>query len=396
MDNSALVIPLVGKIDSTNAAAVGSEIARQRAEQEHQAVIFDAKKLTFISSAGLRVIMQVVKEEKVQKHEQVSMIEVSKEVYNILEMTGFTEFMEVQKAYREISLEGSELIAEGFFGKVYRLDEETIVKVYGEGEASIPLIKREHSRAKQAFVKGLPTAIAYDIVRVGDQYGSVFELLQARSFNDWTQEYEQDKAQLDDLMQLYVDCLKQVHATEMEDGELPLARDNMLESLNALQACLPAEMLDRLRDLLMALPDDDHVVHGDFQMKNVLLCEGEPMLIDMETLCTGQPLFDLQGLYVTYRAFPEDDPNNAMDFLGIHTETTAYIWQRIMELYFGTQDKTALRALEDKIRIVASVRFLKLLVTTALKDHPLTELRIKHTKEHLQELLARVDSLDLG
>lgn len=396
MDNSVLVIPLEGKIDSTNAADVGRDIARQRAEQEYQAVIFDAKKLTFISSAGLRVIMQVIKEEKVQKHERVSMTEVSAEVYNILEMTGFTEFMGVQKAYREISLEGSELIAEGFFGKVYRLDEETIVKVYGEGEASIPLIQREKSRAKKAFVKGLPTAIAYDIVRVGDQYGSVFELLQARSFNDWTQEYEQDKAQLDDLMQLYVDCLKQVHATEMEDGELPLARDNMLESLNALQACLPAEMLDRLRDLLMALPDDDHVVHGDFQMKNVLLCEGEPMLIDMETLCTGQPIFDLQGLYVTYRAFPEDDSNNAMDFLGIHTETTAYIWQRIMELYFGTQDKTALRALEDKIRIVASIRFLKLLVTTALKDHPLTELRIKHTKEHLQELLARVDSLDLG
>ena len=396
MDNSVLVIPLEGKIYSTNAADVGRDIARQRAEREHQAVIFDAKKLTFISSAGLRVIMQVIKEEKVQKHERVSMTEVSAEVYNILEMTGFTEFMGVQKAYREISLEGSELIAEGFFGKVYRLDEETIVKVYGEGEASIPLIQREKSRAKKAFVKGLPTAIAYDIVRVGDQYGSVFELLQARSFNDWTQEYEQDKAQLDDLMQLYVDCLKQVHATEMEDGELPLARDNMLESLNALQACLPAEMLDRLRDLLMALPDDDHVVHGDFQMKNVLLCEGEPMLIDMETLCTGQPIFDLQGLYVTYRAFPEDDPNNAMDFLGIHTETTAYIWQRIMELYFGTQDKTALRALEDKIRIVASIRFLKLLVTTALKDHPLTELRIKHTKEHLQELLARVDSLDLG
>ena len=395
MDNSALVIPLVGKIDSTNAAAVGSEIARQRAEQEHQAVIFDAKKLTFISSAGLRVIMQVIKEEKVQKHAQVSMIEVAKEVYDVLEMTGFTEFMAVQKAYREISLEGSELIAEGFFGKVYRMDEETIVKVYGEGEASIPLIKREQSRAKRAFVKGIPTAIAYDIVRVGEQYGSVFELLQARSFNDWAREYETDKAQLDELMHLYVDCLKQVHATEMEGGELPMARDNMLASLPALQACLPAEILDRLRELLAALPDDDHVIHGDFQMKNVLLCDGEPMLIDMETLCTGQPIFDLQGLYVTYKAFTEDDPNNAMEFLGIHKETTDYIWQQIMELYFGTQDEAMLSALEDKIRVVASIRFLSLLTTTGLKDHPLTELRVKHTREHLQELLTRVTTLDL-
>lgn len=395
MVDSVLIIPLAGKIDSVNAADVGRDIARRRAEQEHQALIFDARKLTFISSAGLRVIMQVIKEEKVQKHERVSMIEVSSEVYNILEMTGFTEFMGVQKAYREISLEGSELIAEGFFGKVYRLDEETIVKVYGEGEASIPLIRREKARAKKAFVKGIPTAIAYDIVRVGSQYGSVFELLQARSFNDWVQEYEQDKAQLDDLMQLYVDCLKQVHDTEMEGGELPMARDNMLDTLPALQACLPAEILGRLREMLTALPDDLHVIHGDFQMKNVLLCDGEPMLIDMETMCTGQPIFDLQGLYVTYKSFTEDEPGNAMAFLGIHTETTDYIWQRIMELYFGTQDKAVLRALEDKIRVAASIRFLNLLTTTALKEHPLTELRVKHTREHLQELLTRVDSLEL-
>ena len=74
MDNFTLVIPLEGKIDSVNAAEVGRNIAKKRAAQEHQAVIFDAKKLTFISSAGLRVIMQVVKEEKVQKHEQSSCI----------------------------------------------------------------------------------------------------------------------------------------------------------------------------------------------------------------------------------------------------------------------------------------------------------------------------------
>ena len=393
MNNSVLVIPLEGKIDSLNAADVGRDIAKQRAEQEYQALIFDAKKLKFISSAGLRIIMQVIKEEKVKKHERVSMIEVGKEVYNILEMTGFTELMVVQKAYREISLEGSELIAEGFFGKVYRLDEETIVKVYGEGEVSIPLIQREQSRARKAFVKGIPTAIAYDIVRVGSQYGSVFELLQARSFNDWAQEYEQDKEQLDELMRLYVDCLKQVHATEMAGCDLPMARDNMLESLSALEGCLPAEILGRLRELLVSLPDDAHVIHGDFQMKNVLLCDGEPMLIDMETMCTGQPIFDLQGLYVAYKSFTEDEPDNSMVFLGIRRETADYIWQRIMELYFGTQNQAVLSALEDKIRVLASIRFLSLLTTTGLKEHPLTELRIKHTREHLQELLARVDSL---
>lgn len=395
MDRPVLVIPLTGKIDSANAAVVGQEVARLRAEQEHRVLVFDAKALSYISSAGLRVLMQAVKEEKVQKHEPVSIVEVSREVYDILDMTGFTEFMKVEKVFREISLEGSELIAQGFFGKVYRLDEETIVKVYGEGADSIPLIKKEQSRARKAFVKGLPTAISYDIVRVGEQYGAVFELLQARSFNDWAQDYEKQPEKIEELLQLYVDCLKQVHATELDRGELPLARDIMLENLGSLQDCLPAESISRIKRLLQALPDDFHVVHGDFQMKNVLLCDGEPMLIDMESLCTGQPLFDLQGLYVTYKAFPEDEPGNAMNFLGIQDGTAAYIWQRLMELYFGTEDKTVLGRMEDKIRVVAAVRFLYLLTVTGLKHHDLTPRRIQHTREQLAELLSRVDSLEL-
>lgn len=130
-------------------------------------------------------------------------------------------------------------------------------------------------------------------------------------------------------------------------------------------------------------------------MKNVLFCHEDPMLIDMETLCTGQPLFDLQGLYVTYKAFTEDDADNTMAFLGLHKETADYIWQRLLELYFGTEDRAKLNPLEDKIRVAAAIRFLSLLTTTR-KDQELTSLRIRHTCEHLQELLSRVDSLDIS
>ncbi len=45
--------------------------------------------------------------------------------------------------------------------------------------------------------------------------------------------------------------------------------------------------------------------------------------------------------------------------------------------------------------MAASVRFLYLLTYTSLKHHALTELRIKHVSEQLQELLSRVDSLEL-
>ena len=395
MEESILVIPLEGRLDSLAAPALGREIDRLRGAQEYEALVFDAKKLTYISSVGLRIIMQVIKEEQAQKHAPVSIIEARKEVYEILEMTGLTELIKVEKSYREISLEGSRLIGKGFYGQVFQIDEDTVVKLYADGKASLPLMEREQALARKAFIRGIPTAIPYDIVRVGEQYGTMFELLQARTFNDLVREYEQDRGKLEELMALYVSCLKQVHATEMERGELPLARDNMLERLRSLQEVLPVEIIGRLRSLLAELPEDLHVVHCDFQMKNVMLCHGEPMLIDMETLCTGQPIFDLQALYVSYKAFKEDEPGNAMAFMGLHSETQDYIWQRLLELYFGTEDRGRLKALEDKIRVVAYIRFLYTLETTWHKGRALTEVRIKNTRKQLQELLSRVESLSL-
>lgn len=77
-----------------------------------------------------------------------------------------------------VSVEGCELIGKGGNGEVYRLDSETILKVYNES-ASLDKIAQENKYATAAFKEGLPCAIAYDTVRVGNRYGIVFELLNA-------------------------------------------------------------------------------------------------------------------------------------------------------------------------------------------------------------------------
>ena len=60
MAESILVIPLEGRLDSFTAPAIRREIERLRAAQEHEALVFEAKNLTYISSTGLRVIMQAI------------------------------------------------------------------------------------------------------------------------------------------------------------------------------------------------------------------------------------------------------------------------------------------------------------------------------------------------
>ena len=117
-------IALQGQIDTANAATVEESIKNLLEGQEVTLLVLDAQNLRYISSAGLRVLLRLLKSGK-----KLKMVNVSPEVYEILEVTGFSEMITVEKAFREVSIEGCEIIGQGSNGIVYRLNPETIVKV---------------------------------------------------------------------------------------------------------------------------------------------------------------------------------------------------------------------------------------------------------------------------
>lgn len=386
-ENGKMTIFLEGRIDTTNAAQTEKELLSdvENRAADTTKLVLDASELEYISSAGLRVLMKLRK----SFGGDISVINVSSDVYDIFEVTGFNELFTVEKRFRELSVDGCEIIGKGFYGTVYRIDPETIVKVYHTPD-SLPMIRNEQNLAKRAFIKGVPTAISYDIVKVGDCYGSVFELLNADTFNDIL---IRQPERFDEMLRIYIDFIKTVHSAEMDADTLPMARDIFIGYLDVIKNYLTAEQYECLKKLLSALPDDIHIVHGDFQMKNVMLVDNEPMLIDMDTLSTGQPIFDLQALYVTYVLFGEDDPNNLRDFLGLPNDWGSRIWQSIIRYYFDTDDAEKLAEINDKIRLAASVRFLYLLAATDLKNGELGAKRISRAQQYISELISKYDSL---
>ena len=316
--------------------------------------------------------------------------DVSPEVYEVFQMTGFTEMMKVVKRLRQFSVEGCEVVGRGAIGTVYRVDEDTIVKVYDAPDC-LPMIENEQKRSKQALLKGIPTAISYDVVQVGDKYGSVFEMLKASTFNDLVLAHPD---QLDELVRQYAHFIRSIHTVEMDPGELPEAKDVFLGYLNALTGTLPEALHRQLVALFDAMPEDLHIVHGDIQMKNVMVSDGEPILIDMDTLCVGDPVYDLAGLYVGYKAFPEDEPGNSEKFLGISQESSDRIWDGFLRYYFD--DRVAPENAVERILTVAYVRFLYLVAVLDIGLPEFRQIRIAHSIEHLSALVEQVDRLALA
>ena len=384
-DGSTLTISLSGKVDSANAAEIERAINEIRTQHSATDVTLDCENLEYISSAGLRVILRLKKSVPNTK-----LSNVNASVYEILEMTGFTEMMEVSKAYRVFSVEGCEVIGEGANGKVYRIDPDTIVKVYLNPDA-LPEIHRERELARTAFVLGVPTAIPYDVVRIeGGGFGSVFELLNATSFAKLLSGGERT---VDEIAEMSVELLKLIHSTVVKPESMPDMRAVALDWASFLKGHLPEDQAEKLYALIEAVPEDNHMMHGDYHIKNVMLQNGESLLIDMDTLCHGHPVFELASMYNAYRGFSETNHSIIEGFLGITYETAGELWDKLLHLYFDEADEEYVRSVEEKAMVVGYARMMRRAIRRGELETEQGRIEIDNCRAHLADLLPRIDTL---
>ena len=382
IDKNILYIALEGRIDASNAAQAEEKIIGIKNENPGKHTVVDADNLEYISSAGLRVILRLRKEEP-----KLAIINVAPDVYEVFDMTGFTDMVTVEKAYQRMSVEGCEFIAKGANGAVYRYDDETIVKTYFAKDA-LPEIKQERENARRAFVLGINTAIPYGIVRVGDGYGTVTELLNATSV---TKLIRQNPDDMTEAVKYYVDMLKSIHAVEVEDGEVPDMKEVALDWARFVTAYIPEEQGRKLISLIEAVPKQNTLMHGDYHTNNVMVQNGEPLLIDMDTLCMGHPVFELGSMFNAFLGFSELNHEDIMRFMGYNRETSERFWNMSLRLYLGTEDEAVCQSVAEKAMIIGYTRMLR----RALRrpNEAESPAKIARCKEMLAELLNNVDCL---
>ncbi len=170
-ENDKLIITLNARIDTENAAETDKALTEMLKENPGLTPILDASELSYISSAGLRVLMKLRK----TTGKALTVRNVSPEVYEIFDTTGFTGILDVKKAPRKIDIDGCEVLGRGENVTIYRLDKERVVKVYDEG-TSFEKVEKEQKAAKEAIQKDEFSTIPFSIVMAGKNYGLIFEM----------------------------------------------------------------------------------------------------------------------------------------------------------------------------------------------------------------------------
>lgn len=380
-DGKTLILFLTGRVDTNNSAELEAEALGIIDSEKPESLVMDCKDLTYISSSGLRILLKLKK-----TIDDMILINVEMPVYDILQTTGFTEMLKVRRAQRAVSIKDCEVVGKGANGIVYRIDDETIVKAYMDPD-SLPEIEHERELARTAFVLGIPTAIPYDVVQIeGGGYGSVFELLDAESL---AKLLIGGKKTVNEVTKISTDLLKTIHSTEVPENSMPDMKEIALDWAEFLKDHLDKKDSDKLIRLIKDVPDSSSMIHGDYHIKNVLFQNGEALLIDMDTICHGDPVFEFGSMFNSYIGFGAEDPEEVRKFLGIDPAVCREIWDKSLKLYFKTEDKAVLEAVENKARVIGFARLLRRSIRKAGNKYAQT------FKAELLKALEKVDSLKI-
>ena len=225
-------ITLCGRLDTSCSAQTKTDIDRFLSTSAPiRSLTVDAEQLEYLSSSGLRILLSLAKQFK-----DFKVTGVNADVYDVLSMTGFVKIMTVERALRQMSIEGCQMIGVGGVGTVYRVDGDTIIKVFREG-TTMDEVRKEITMSKEAFVLGMPTAISFDVVKVGSQYGLVYELLNADTLSSLV---KREPERIDEFARQYATLFHQLHGIEVPAGSsVPNAIDHERKQLQHVRRYFP-------------------------------------------------------------------------------------------------------------------------------------------------------------
>ena len=336
VENNNIVIELPNRIDADNSTKIGEEINNRLSDDPDITPEFDGSGLGYISSSGLRILLEISRRYK----DKILIRDVSPEVYEIFDVTGFAGLFKVRKKLKTVSIEGCAEIGKGAFGTVYRLDREKIVKVYHEG-ISVDECEHELEITKKAFMMGIPTAIPFDMAIADGKYAALYELLDAGSMSKMLRD---DPSAYDFCIDKYTELLKTIHSIHTSDEIFPSHTAEFRNKCHEISDRIPKKISGLFRDFYDGLADSDNLIHGDYHAENILLRENEALVIDLDTLGTGDPLFDISIAYMTTKAAPE---GANVKFPGVPTETVHRFFDDFITSYY--EGKTG-REIENIIR----------------------------------------------
>ena len=355
-DGMVLTIYLEGKINKETIPSLEKNIFTAISSHPKTLPKFDAEGLKEISSEGLHFLKKI----KDTIGIKLKIQNVSQEIYDIFEASGFTELFNIKKAFRTMNVEGMECVGAGITCKVLKISEDKIIKLYNPNINFDLMIEKEYDSSRAAFVAGVSTPITYDIVKVGECYGTIYEYIDAK---DLSVVIANNKEHFEEYIKSFAKTMKKSNELKLNPEKTSSVKKDILNTLPFLVGegkILNKEEMEKIQKLLESIPDTDNFVHGDCHPGNAKYKDGKIIFIDLSTTGRGHPIFDLISMY-SYCHITGKNPAVKKLRPGLKDLTDEEVdkmYEIFLKEYLGTEDKNLIEKANKQIQAVACSRIL--------------------------------------
>lgn len=253
----------------------------------------------------------------------------------------------MDKEIREIDLAQWQQVGEGGNGKTYVARPQAapqcdytdganagvILKVSNSHLSTLEAVRKEFDVSRAVHALGLATPEMKEIVRVGNAYGTISELIKPkRSLGRICCD---NPERTEEMATLLCTRGKELFATPCDTGFFPSRKAQLLQALGRVQF-VGRKTLSTLEAFAQRIPDATTCLHGDFQMGNLILSGERHYWIDLDRFGYGDPMFDVGHLYMLCNVY--SSMKYVQGLFHVTRDQFHRFWDAFARAYTGSAD----------------------------------------------------------
>ncbi len=233
----------------------------------------------------------------------------------------------------ELDLSFGKEIGCGATSTVYLLPDDTVCKLF-HPEFSAEEILRESLVAECAYALGIRVPRPYGPVKAEGRMGIRSEFLKGKTLADILTD---DPEQKEKMFPAYIRELRHFHETAADAENFVSAKELYLDKIEKLRGTdwYTAEELEKMRQLVLSVPDRSTLIYGDYHPKNILVKGGELFFVDLGDLCIGHPVFDFAMIANTHYIIPKMNPVYAERYFAVPAQLMLTLWEDMFTHFFS-------------------------------------------------------------
>ena len=254
-----------------------------------------------------------------------------------------------QNHYPTINLEDWRQVGEGGNGKTYvnPAAPGEILKVNNARLSTLEAVEQEYNISKAVASLGISVPEMYHIVRVGNAYGTISQLIKGKK--SLSRICQEEPERTEEMARLLCQKGKELFATPCKTDFFPSRKGQALLAIEK-ASFVSKKNKKTIQAFIESIPESTGCSHGDFQTGNIIKAGEDYYWIDLDRFAYGDPMFDIGHLFLICNLYAP--MKRVQDIFHMTLEQFRRFWEAFAREFTGKENHSEFDALAGKFAAI--------------------------------------------